>query len=749
MRELQYCIDITKQGYNYKACMQNDTCTISIEMYKNGSNYSLIGATAKLNWVKPDNTPLSADMVVNGNVATVEIDKGYTDIYGLAKFDVEITNNGTTSTFPLELDIIQKVFNSEKVNNNILKMLETLKISEAMANAIGVAVESVIAQKIESGELALLEIMPGTITQRLMKIPYAEGSSKNLFDKNYVTIDSYVDYTDGKVRSLEGCVASDYIRVCKGLPYYLQGTRQQFALYNTDKEFVSGKAGFTSLETPIIVPEVDGFVRLTIANAEIDSVQLEQNSTMTEYEPYKICLDNNSISDINIDYINTKLEITSRIIAEINNRRNKVVLGRLSRNLFDKNTIMESSYVDYTDGKVRELSTCVASDYIDIHLFNNITISGTKQQYATYDENKTFLRGGIRADEFAKQEGDYYIRLTIANAEIDDVQVEEGAKATDYESFGMKLLNTSFSDENINYLSEKMKITKENIITVKQDGTEDYTTIFEAVTSITNSNKDNQYWIHVHEGTYHMNEEILKFSDFTKHPKGLFLPDFVHLVGIGDKRKIILDCTFADDVGLTISTNFSTLNLNKSNIVKNLTVKAKNCRYAIHDETNGVVENYTRELDNCDVIHEGNAEGLWQWDCAYGIGFGGGSKFLYRNCTFETKSKTIGNASFGGHNWDNQSNYSEFEFEGCNFLHSGLQGTENEVAFRMGATGNQYQDRFVFKGCNFNTGKIRLKKESTADTIEFVVGGYANKHIDLDYPDIEPTTLPEFIATEN
>lgn len=45
--------------------------------------------------------------------------------------------------------------------------------------------------------------------------------------------------------------------------------------------------------------------------------------------------------------------------------------------------------------------------------------------------------------------------------------------------------------------------------------------------------------------------------------------------------------------------------------------------------------------------------------------------------------------------------------------------------------------------------KIRLKKETTAESIEFVLTGYANKHIDLDYPDTTPTTLPSFIVTES
>ena len=68
---------------------------------------------------------------------------------------------------------------------------------------------------------------------------------------------------------------------------------------------------------------------------------------------------------------------------------------------------------------------------------------------------------------------------------------------------------------------------------------------------------------------------------------------------------------------------------------------------------------------------------------------------------------------------------------------------------RFGENNEKYRIWGTFKGCNFNTEKIRLKKETTAESIEVVLTGYANKHIDLDYPDTTPTTLPSFIATES
>ena len=50
---------------------------------------------------------------------------------------------------------------------------------------------------------------------------------------------------------------------------------------------------------------------------------------------------------------------------------------------------------------------------------------------------------------------------------------------------------------------------------------------------------------------------------------------------------------------------------------------------------------------------------------------------------------------------------------------------------------------------NLTILNLNLKVATSCIVDYWAVGGYANKHIDLDYPDVEPATLPEFIATEN
>ena len=121
MRKVIYDIDINLQEYDIKACMQNDDINLIINIYEDEKNYDLTGAKATLNWSKPDGTPLKKDMDINKNIVSITLNKNYTDIKGKAKLDIEIVKEGTVSTFPLCLVIVEKVFQSNKVNNKIVE----------------------------------------------------------------------------------------------------------------------------------------------------------------------------------------------------------------------------------------------------------------------------------------------------------------------------------------------------------------------------------------------------------------------------------------------------------------------------------------------------------------------------------------------------------------------------------------------------------------------------------------------------
>ena len=43
-------------------------------------------------------------------------------------------------------------------------------------------------------------------------------------------------------------------------------------------------------------------------------------------------------------------------------------------------------------------------------------------------------------------------------------------------------------------------------------------------------------------------------------------------------------------------------NLEKNNNIENLTIKAENCRYAVHDESNNSYQDYIRKMKNVKIL---------------------------------------------------------------------------------------------------------------------------------------------------
>ena len=100
--------------------------------------------------------------------------------------------------------------------------------------------------------------------------------------------------------------------------------------------------------------------------------------------------------------------------------------------------------------------------------------------------------------------------------------------------------------------------------------------------------------------------------------EGITLPDFVNLKGIGAKENIVLKGELPDTTTLDESARLSTLNLRCNNNLYNLTVTAKNCRYAVHADNGNNIKDYTQHIENCEFIHFNNAPGLWVTLIAWG-----------------------------------------------------------------------------------------------------------------------------------
>ena len=127
------------------------------------------------------------------------------------------------------------------------------------------------------------------IKDQAVSLKSIEGAElgKNLFNKDNVTPDKYVLYSNGQLGDNTNYVATDYIEV-EPNTQYTRNYSHQMAFYDANKTYISGinvdwsNIGVTTFTTPANAK----YVRLTVAKTAVDTFQLEKGSVATSYEPY-------------------------------------------------------------------------------------------------------------------------------------------------------------------------------------------------------------------------------------------------------------------------------------------------------------------------------------------------------------------------------------------------------------------------------------------------------------------------------
>ena len=258
-------------------------------------------------------------------------------------------------------------------------------------------------------------------------------------------------------------------------------------------------------------------------------------------------------------------------------------------------------------------------------------------------------------------------------------------------------------------------------ISVKADGTGDYTKVQDAINSITNSTKDKQYIINIYEGTYNLASDFTSDDLSNSEFAGIFVPDFVTLRGCGDKTKIILKAELEEK-----NQHISTINLKNTSSLENLTIIGNKTRYAIHDDFASQNENgYERILKDVIVKGINNYYGV-----PYGAGMKQGANFKYINCVFDGTESSMGSngLTYIIHNNVNFNLPCSIEFTNCRFI----SNKTNSVQFKTISTNANNMFTYIsLYGNKFGTGENGFALlEENADIYGkgclFNVTGYGN-----------------------
>lgn len=114
----------------------------------------------------------------------------------------------------------------------------------------------------------------------------------NLFDKATVTSGYYVNYKTGNLITNASYSASDYIPVTAG-QNYTQSFSHQTAFYDANKTYISGVNAIASPSKArtLTIPAGAAYVRMSVANTALDTMQFEKGNESTSYQPYALQLD--------------------------------------------------------------------------------------------------------------------------------------------------------------------------------------------------------------------------------------------------------------------------------------------------------------------------------------------------------------------------------------------------------------------------------------------------------------------------
>ena len=412
-------------------------------------------------------------------------------------------------------------------------------------------------------------------------------------------------------------------------------------------------------------------------------------------------------------------------------------------NLFNKNTITNGYVYNWqgnnTLNKLAQ-SNCYIAEKIKLNTNSKYYIHGARGYFSyliSLDGSrkiKSLSDTDINFEGVIEPTEDCYLYVSFYNVISPNKQyITNTDYKTDYIAYG-ESNNITLFGTNITKMSkdvEKLKNNnKVNKLTVKKDGTGNFTTIKECIDSITDSSENNKYIVYIYPGVYDMVEEfgginwVTSVNTANKERQGLMLPDWVDLIGVGN---VHIKCEVADEnVTNAFSTCVSTINIWKNNNIKNIKFTSKNTRYVCHDETNNQFSYLNRRIENCQFIHYGNKDGMWSSDKAYAGGCGSGCNYEFINCIFESKK----DSPFTFHNNENQDG-NTFVIDGCKFISNGHPYCIGFGYYKENNTENI--NRVFIKNSNLdNFIWVHPESSSVASTNVFEIHNYTNSQVKVD-----------------
>lgn len=261
----------------------------------------------------------------------------------------------------------------------------------------------------------------------------------NTFDKNKITRNKYVNFSNGNLEDHDTHAASPIIRIKPGTTYTpYKFMNVHFAFRDINLNFIPTETN--SLSYPFISPANAYYVQLTLETEDdaVEAMLTEGVGKPGKYLLYEDKLDKVHVpklapSDIFSDYEQT-------------------------RNLFDKNSAISGKYVSWDTGDVLENEAYYASDFIPVDPGTEYTRSYSHMM-AFYDDMYRYMSGingaastATQVTTFTTPENCHYIRVTVGKEYLESIMLNEGTNVFDYESYGYKLKGLQGNEQKDDFL---------------------------------------------------------------------------------------------------------------------------------------------------------------------------------------------------------------------------------------------------------------------------------------------------------
>lgn len=305
------------------------------------------------------------------------------------------------------------------------------------------------------------------------------GDNINLFNKETVGNNTYIDASNGQVQSYTGSSSSDYINVKNLKSVILSGDTiardNGGAFYNSEKVYISG---FTTNQiwSGIDIPETANYVRVTVTTANLDKIKLEKGKKATSYSNYgcgniDITVCNKNLA--NLEIVSNQFNVTTEKINANTFKITRTANTSSSYGQVEMNLDANKTYTVFV--KISGENTTGACITLWKGYNGNGTYSGSFTNYKTIQTTQDLLIIGLypnQSNNLSGLETTFEIMIIEGNNINEDFVPYEQQTITFPLSEGQKLYDKDYpASDGIHHVRKQIEL----------DGTENWGVIYENI----------------------------------------------------------------------------------------------------------------------------------------------------------------------------------------------------------------------------------------------------------------------------